>query len=189
MWMEESIGRRSTTCGPGAALETGATWRVACPFCYIMMDDGVKAAGKDDDEVKVGDIAMHVLEAIEAADAGPEPHRHHRTRSSAPSRRGTLPMAIRHEEQDTVEPVEIGPSSVLVVHDDPRAASCWFASWPRAADRCDGPTTSTRCPTRCRTARPASCSTCPPAASAATSSCSTPFATTSIRLSPTLGSC
>ena len=42
---------------------------MACPFCYIMMDDGVKAAGKDDDEVKVADIAMHVLEAIESAEA------------------------------------------------------------------------------------------------------------------------
>ncbi|NBR92795.1 MAG: hypothetical protein EBT17_05095, partial [Actinobacteria bacterium] len=37
----------------------------ACPFCYIMMDDGVKGAGKDDTQVKVGDIALHVLDAIE----------------------------------------------------------------------------------------------------------------------------
>ena len=48
------------------ALNTGAT-RVAtaCPFCYIMLDDGVKGAGVDDDQVKVADISMHVLEAIE----------------------------------------------------------------------------------------------------------------------------
>jgi hypothetical protein len=32
------------------------------------MDDGVKAAGADDDRVKVGDISMHVLEAIEAGE-------------------------------------------------------------------------------------------------------------------------
>jgi hypothetical protein len=30
-----------------------------------MMDDGVKGAGKDESQVKVGDIALHVLEAIE----------------------------------------------------------------------------------------------------------------------------
>jgi hypothetical protein len=30
-----------------------------------MMDDGVKAAGVDDDQVKVADIAIHVLDAIE----------------------------------------------------------------------------------------------------------------------------
>ena len=30
-----------------------------------MLDDGVKANGADEDAVKVGDLAMHVLEAIE----------------------------------------------------------------------------------------------------------------------------
>jgi hypothetical protein len=33
-----------------------------------MLDDGVKAAGADEDQVKVGDIAMHLLEAIEAGE-------------------------------------------------------------------------------------------------------------------------
>jgi hypothetical protein len=33
-----------------------------------MMDDGTKAAGKEEDEVKVADIAMHVLDAIEAGE-------------------------------------------------------------------------------------------------------------------------
>ena len=37
----------------------------ACPFCYIMLDDGVKGAGKDESEIKVGDIAIHLLDAIE----------------------------------------------------------------------------------------------------------------------------
>ena len=49
-------------------IATGASRiATACPFCYIMIDDGVKGAGKDDDEVKVGDISMHVLEALERA--------------------------------------------------------------------------------------------------------------------------
>jgi hypothetical protein len=30
-----------------------------------MIDDGVKGAGKEEDEVRVADIAMHLLEAIE----------------------------------------------------------------------------------------------------------------------------
>ena len=34
-----------------------------------MIDDGVKAAGKEDDEVKVADISMHLLEALESRDA------------------------------------------------------------------------------------------------------------------------
>jgi len=51
------------------AISTGAT-RVAtaCPFCYIMLDDGVKAAGKDEDQMKVADISIHLLEAIEAGE-------------------------------------------------------------------------------------------------------------------------
>ena len=33
-----------------------------------MLDDGVKAAGKDDDQMKVADISIHLLEAIEAGE-------------------------------------------------------------------------------------------------------------------------
>jgi Fe-S oxidoreductase len=69
MWMEESIGTKVNDERAREAISTGAT-RVAtaCPFCYIMMDDGVKAAGKEEDEVKVADIAIHLLDAIEAGD-------------------------------------------------------------------------------------------------------------------------
>jgi hypothetical protein len=34
-----------------------------------MIDDGTKAAGKEEDEVKVADISMHLLEALETRDA------------------------------------------------------------------------------------------------------------------------
>ena len=70
MWMEESIGVKVNDERAQEALSTGAS-RVAtaCPFCYIMMDDGVKAAGAEEDQVKVADIAMHLLEALERADA------------------------------------------------------------------------------------------------------------------------
>ena len=34
-----------------------------------MIDDGAKAAGKEEDEVRVGDISMHLLDALEARDA------------------------------------------------------------------------------------------------------------------------
>jgi Fe-S oxidoreductase/nitrate reductase gamma subunit len=69
MWMEESIGKKVNDERAQEALSTGAS-RVAtaCPYCYIMLDDGVKAAGVDDDQVKVGDISMHLLEAIEAGE-------------------------------------------------------------------------------------------------------------------------
>ncbi|MEX1105820.1 MAG: (Fe-S)-binding protein [Ilumatobacteraceae bacterium] len=69
MWMEESIGTKVNDERAAEAISTGAT-RVAtaCPFCYIMLDDGVKAAGKDEDQVKVADIAIHLLDAIEAGE-------------------------------------------------------------------------------------------------------------------------
>src|SRR3954451_16063288 len=66
MWKEESIGVKVNDERAREALSTGAT-RVAtaCPFCYIMLDDGVKAAGVDEDQVKVADISIHLLDALE----------------------------------------------------------------------------------------------------------------------------
>ena len=69
MWMEESIGTKVNDERAAEALSTGAT-RVAtaCPFCYIMLDDGVKAAGVEETEVRVADISIHLLEAIESGE-------------------------------------------------------------------------------------------------------------------------
>jgi Fe-S oxidoreductase len=69
MWMEESIGTKVNDERAREALSTGAT-RVAtaCPFCYIMLDDGVKAAGAEEDQVKVADLSIHLLDAIEAGE-------------------------------------------------------------------------------------------------------------------------
>ena len=66
MWMEESIGTKVNDERAREAISTGAS-RVAtaCPFCYIMLDDGVKGAGVEEDQVKVADLAIHVLDAIE----------------------------------------------------------------------------------------------------------------------------
>ena len=66
MWMEEDVGTKVNDERGREALATGAT-RVAtaCPFCYIMLDDGVKGAGVDESQVKVGDIALHLVEALE----------------------------------------------------------------------------------------------------------------------------
>jgi Fe-S oxidoreductase len=70
MWMEENTGTKVNDERAAQAISTGAT-RVAtaCPFCYIMLDDGVKGAGKEEHEVKVADISIHLLEAIEAGEA------------------------------------------------------------------------------------------------------------------------
>ena len=68
MWMEETVGARVNEERAREALSTGASRiATACPFCYIMLDDGTKAAGAED-TVKVADIAIHLLDAIEAGE-------------------------------------------------------------------------------------------------------------------------
>jgi Fe-S oxidoreductase len=65
MWMEETIGKKVNVERAQEAIATGAERiAVACPYCYVMMDDGVKGEGKDED-VKVQDIAEMLLEALE----------------------------------------------------------------------------------------------------------------------------
>jgi len=68
MWMEESTGKKVNTERSRELIATGAS-RVAtaCPFCIVMLDDGVKENGRDD--VIVQDISMHLLEAIENGEA------------------------------------------------------------------------------------------------------------------------
>ncbi len=69
MWMEEGIGKKVSSERSQEAVATGADRiAVACPFCYVMMDDGVKEQGKEE-QVRVQDIAEMLVEAIEA---GPE---------------------------------------------------------------------------------------------------------------------
>jgi Fe-S oxidoreductase/nitrate reductase gamma subunit len=74
MWMEETIGTKVNDARSRELIATGASRiATACPFCYIMIDDGVKGVGPGmgigEDDVKVADIAMHVLEALERGEA------------------------------------------------------------------------------------------------------------------------
>ncbi|MEM8924950.1 MAG: heterodisulfide reductase-related iron-sulfur binding cluster [Actinomycetota bacterium] len=74
MWMEEDIGTKVNDERSQELIETGAA-RVAtaCPFCYVMMDDGIKGHGVEEEDVRVADIAMHLLEAIEEGERRAEP--------------------------------------------------------------------------------------------------------------------
>jgi Fe-S oxidoreductase len=73
MWMEESTGKKVNMERSEEALATGADRiAVACPFCYVMMDDGVKAQGAEE-SVKVQDIAEILIEAIEQGERTPVP--------------------------------------------------------------------------------------------------------------------
>jgi Fe-S oxidoreductase len=62
MWMEERAGKINEERAREAA-ETGAeTLAVACPFCTVMLDDGVRQRG---DELRVVDVATLLAEAVE----------------------------------------------------------------------------------------------------------------------------
>ena len=68
MWMEESVGTKVNDARAAELIATGASKvATACPFCFIMLDDGVKGAGAEE-TVQVADISMHLLAALEAAD-------------------------------------------------------------------------------------------------------------------------
>jgi Fe-S oxidoreductase len=73
MWMEEPTGKKVNIERTEEALATGANRiAVACPFCYVMLDDGVKEKGRDA-TVQVQDIAELLIEAIEAGERRPTP--------------------------------------------------------------------------------------------------------------------
>jgi Fe-S oxidoreductase len=62
MWMEER-GTPINAERVRQAAETGAdTLAVACPFCTVMLDDGVQSSG---DELRVVDVATLLIESIE----------------------------------------------------------------------------------------------------------------------------
>jgi Fe-S oxidoreductase len=63
MWMEERGGPINEERAREAA-ETGAdTLAVACPFCTVMLDDGVKAVGGR--QMRVADVSTLLAESLE----------------------------------------------------------------------------------------------------------------------------
>ena len=66
--MEETIGTKVNDERAEELSNTGASRiATACPFCYVMIDDGVKGQGIEEDQVKVADISIHLVEALEAS--------------------------------------------------------------------------------------------------------------------------
>jgi Fe-S oxidoreductase/nitrate reductase gamma subunit len=70
MWMEEHTGKKINLERTEEALATGApTIATACPFCYVMLDDGVKDLGREE-EVAVKDLAMILAERVLGQEPG-----------------------------------------------------------------------------------------------------------------------
>jgi Fe-S oxidoreductase len=67
MWMEER-GSAINENRVREAVDTGAgTLAVACPFCTVMLDDGVQSAGAS---MRVVDVATLLVESIEGSEGG-----------------------------------------------------------------------------------------------------------------------
>ncbi|WP_319436960.1 heterodisulfide reductase-related iron-sulfur binding cluster [Mycobacterium sp. RTGN5] len=68
MWMEEHIGKRVNTERTEEAIDTGAS-KVAtgCPFCRVMISDGVDdvAAARDIEKIEVLDVAQLLLSSLD----------------------------------------------------------------------------------------------------------------------------
>ena len=68
MWMEEKIGTRVNNNRTAEALATGASRiAVGCPFCYVMLSDGLTEAQSETSahaDVEVVDIAQMLLAAV-----------------------------------------------------------------------------------------------------------------------------
>ena len=77
MWMEEKLGTRINNNRTEEALATGAERiAVGCPFCKVMLSDGLNAAiqdGKATDAVEVVDVAQMLLAAVRRGNEGGEP--------------------------------------------------------------------------------------------------------------------
>ena len=67
MWMEERANAINVVRVTEAA-DTGAdTLAVACPYCTVMLDDGVQSTGHN---LRVADVATLLVEALDRADHG-----------------------------------------------------------------------------------------------------------------------
>jgi Fe-S oxidoreductase len=64
MWMEERAKPINEERVREAAATGAETLAVACPFCTVMLDDGVQSTGGD---MRVADVATLLAEAVEAA--------------------------------------------------------------------------------------------------------------------------
>ncbi|CAJ1509494.1 (Fe-S)-binding protein [[Mycobacterium] burgundiense] len=71
MWMEEHIGKRVNTERTEEAMDTGAS-KIAtgCPFCRVMITDGVDevSAAREVDKVEVLDVAQLLLSSLDLSE-------------------------------------------------------------------------------------------------------------------------
>jgi Fe-S oxidoreductase len=119
MWMEENIGERINVNRTNEAVGTGADQiAVGCPFCRVMLSDGLtaaQAAGTAREEVEVLDVAQMLLASVKG-----EPATRIRVASTGSTRTAEKPAETKAEPSagdvtqtaDTVtETAEVGAAA------------------------------------------------------------------------------
>jgi Fe-S oxidoreductase len=69
MWLEERGGQINEERAREATATGAGTLAVACPFCTVMLDDGVQGIGSG---LVVKDVATLLVEAVDRGRALPE---------------------------------------------------------------------------------------------------------------------
>ena len=99
MWMEETIGSRINETRTMEAVETGADQiAVGCPFCRVMLSDGLTAAqskGDAREEVEVLDVAQMLLASVKGES---KPAAKKAAAASSGSGGGTATATIERED-------------------------------------------------------------------------------------------
>ena len=161
MWMEEHIGKRINHERVDEALATGATTvATACPFCKVMVSDGVndrqEAAGREG--VDVRDVAQLLLESLDSstitlpekgAAAKQAAERAEKAETKASTATATAPAEEKTAEPEAAAPAEDKSEAKAVTGLGSRAAQS--ARAPRRRRR-----QPTRNPPRTRRPRPRS---------------------------------
>ncbi|WP_238993417.1 (Fe-S)-binding protein [Nocardioides caldifontis] len=104
MWMEERIGERINVNRTTEAVGTGADQiAVACPFCRVMLSDGLtalQAKGEAREEVEVLDVAQMLLASVKRAPEAPEDSTE--TGDEEADDAG-IPLTVRHDGTEDPE--------------------------------------------------------------------------------------
>jgi len=121
MWMEEKIGERINNNRTAEAVATGAEQiAVACPFCRVMLSDGLtslQASGDAREEVEVLDVAQMLLAAVkrdpdpDAVSAEPSPGDAPQTDQTLTDQQDVGADAAAHKEPDAEKESGVDPEA------------------------------------------------------------------------------
>lgn len=124
MWMEEHIGKRVNTERTEEAIDTGASAiATGCPFCRVMMTDGVDdvAATREIEKVEVLDVAQLLLGSLDKS-AVTLPEKGTAAKESEKRAAERAAAAPKAEAPAAAAPAEAEPQQAAPAAEKPAAA-------------------------------------------------------------------